>query len=195
MIAPTTQAVAEILKAVNRYGREAGSRSFQRIWSVLEAYERVSSSARGSTDVRPRRVLIATGKNVRNAAMIETENQSGKPLPPNQMTTIGATARIGIVWEATMYGRKPRWSRREWARTTPSTNPIEAPSTNPTAASFAVNSDASQSTSISSGPFRREGSKSWPTMSWRWGKVLSLTSKLRSSGCRVAEPLEPSHRA
>jgi len=90
------------LKAVKRYGSEAGSRSFQRIWSVLDAYERVSSSARGSTDVSPRRVLIATGKNVRKAAMIETENQSGKPLPPNQMTTIGATARIGIVWEATM---------------------------------------------------------------------------------------------
>ena len=28
-----------------------------------------------------------------------------------QTTTIGATARIGIVCEATMYGRNPRWKQ------------------------------------------------------------------------------------
>ena len=103
---------------------------------------------------------MVTGKKVRYAEMIETENQSGNPRPPNQTTTIGATARIGIVCEATMYGRKPRCSSREWASRTPSTKPIEAPRAKPTAASFAVKSDASHRTSISSGPFLRDGSKS-----------------------------------
>ena len=77
-----------------------------------------------------------------------------------------------------MYGRKPRCEqprvhehdRRSRSRST-------APSRKPTAASLAVKSAASQSTSISSGPFRREGSKSWPTMSCTCGSVRSFTSK------------------
>ena len=81
------------------------------------------------------------------------------------MTTIGAIARIGIVCDATMYGMKPRWSSRDSESTTAIANPKIAPRTKPAAASFAVKSAASSSTSISSGPFRREGSKSWPTMS------------------------------
>ncbi len=47
--------------------------------------------------------------------MTETENQAGvsRSSPPSQTTTIGAIARIGIVCEATMYGRKPRCSSRD----------------------------------------------------------------------------------
>ena len=82
-----------------------------------------------------------------------------------QTTTIGAIARIGTVCEATMYGRKPRWSRRDCESATAIRKPAVAPSAKPTAASFAVNAAASSSTSIRSGPLRREGSKSWPTMS------------------------------
>jgi poly-gamma-glutamate capsule biosynthesis protein CapA/YwtB (metallophosphatase superfamily) len=48
---------------------------------------------------------------------------------------------------------------------------------NPTRASLAVKRAASPRTSISSGPLRREGSKSWPNMSWMWGSVRSLTGK------------------
>ncbi len=91
-------------------------------------------------------------------------------------TTIGATARIGIVCEATMYGRNPRWSSPECASTAPRVNPTTAPRTKPTAASFAVKRAASKRTSISSGPLRREGSKSWPTMSWTCGIVRSFAS-------------------
>ena len=65
MIAPTTLAVAPILSAVKRYGSEAGTRSFQRIRQRPAAYERISSSARGSAECSPRRVLIVTGKKVR----------------------------------------------------------------------------------------------------------------------------------
>ena len=65
MIAPTTLAGAAILSAVKMNGSAAGTRSFQSTLQLLAAYDRMSSSARGSTDVRPRSVLIVTGKNVR----------------------------------------------------------------------------------------------------------------------------------
>jgi hypothetical protein len=45
---------------------------------------------------------MVTGKNVRYAAITETENQPGNPRPPSQTTTIGAIARMGTVWDATM---------------------------------------------------------------------------------------------
>ena len=64
-IAPTTLAVAEIFRAEKRYGSDAGTRSFQRIAERLAAYERISSSARGSADWSPRSALIVTGKKVR----------------------------------------------------------------------------------------------------------------------------------
>src|SRR5918995_4489731 len=72
---------------------------------------------------------------------------------------------------------KPRWSRFEWTRTTPSANPTEAPRRKPTKASLAVKRAASPSTSMSSGPFRRDGSNSCPMMSWMCGRVRSLTGK------------------
>jgi hypothetical protein len=90
---------------VKRYGSDAGARSFQRIDHRLAAYDRISSTARGSAEVRPRSVLIATGKKVRYAAITATAPQpaSGSgSFGLIQITTIGATARIGIVCEATM---------------------------------------------------------------------------------------------
>ena len=111
------------------------------------------------------------------------------------MTIIGAIARIGIVCEATMYGSTPRWSTREWWSTTPIVNPIAAPRRNPTAASFAVKSAASQSTSIRSGPFVRDGSKSWPTISCRCGIVRSVTVNVPSRSSVVSPShLKPSQR-
>ena len=65
MIAPITAAVAEILSAVKRYGIEAGTRRRQRMLQRLDAYDSISSNARGSADWRPRSALIATGKKVR----------------------------------------------------------------------------------------------------------------------------------
>src|SRR5215207_1755348 len=93
-IAPTTLAVAETLNAEKRYGSDAGTLSFQRIDQRDAAYERISSSARGSAESSPRSVLIVTGKNVRYAAMTATENHDGSPREPVQTTTIGAIARI-----------------------------------------------------------------------------------------------------
>src|SRR5919109_2208030 len=92
MIAPTTLAVADTLSAAKRNGSEAGTRSFQRIVRRLAAYERISSSARGSADWRPRSALMVTGKKVRYAAITATENQAGTFRLPSQTTTIGAIA-------------------------------------------------------------------------------------------------------
>jgi hypothetical protein len=65
MIAPITLAVAEILSAVKMNGSEAGTRSRQSTRQRLAAYDSISSRARESTEWRPRKVLIATGKKVR----------------------------------------------------------------------------------------------------------------------------------
>src|SRR5438034_6237551 len=120
------------------------------------------SRARASADWRPRSVLITTGKKVRYAAITATAPQPCRfdgSLGFTQTTTIGAIARIGIVWLATMYGRKPRCSVREWTRATPSVNPIAAPSAKPAAASFAVKSALCRSTVISGGWLTWAG---WP---------------------------------
>src|SRR5579864_1713154 len=74
MIAPTMLAVAETLSAEKMYGNAAGTRSFQSTALRPAAYERISSSARRSVDCSPRSVLIETGKNVRYAAITDTEN-------------------------------------------------------------------------------------------------------------------------
>src|SRR3954447_24101267 len=127
MIAPTTLAVALILSALNRYGSDDGTRSLHSTCQFEAAYERMSSCARGSTACSPRNVLIVTGKNVRYAAITATDCQPAF----SQTTTIGATARIGIVCEATMYGSSARWASRECtsaiARTKPTTAPIAKP--------------------------------------------------------------------
>ena len=69
-IAPTMLAVAATLSALNRYGSEAGMRSFQKIVQRDAAQLRISSRARGSGEVSPRSWAIATGKNVRYEATI-----------------------------------------------------------------------------------------------------------------------------
>ena len=61
------------------------------------AYDRINSTAVGSGERSPRKVLMATGKNVRYAAMIETESHCGMSRRPPQTTTMGAMARIGTV--------------------------------------------------------------------------------------------------
>ena len=62
MIAPTTLAGAAILSAAKMNGSAAWKRSLQSTVHRPAAYERMSSSLRGSTDVSPRMVLIVTGR-------------------------------------------------------------------------------------------------------------------------------------
>src|SRR5438067_8819847 len=144
MIAPTTLAVAASFSAAKTYGSDAGTRSFQSTDQRLAAYVRISSSARASADCRPRSVLISTGKNVRYDAITATAPQPCSELGSfglTQTTTIGAIARIGIVWLATMYGRNPRWSRRECASTIPIAKPTIAATAHPTSAAVPVKTD------------------------------------------------------
>lgn len=66
----------------------------------------MSSTAAGSADRSPRTVFTVTGKNVRYAAMTATRIQSFGVHPamltlPSPTTTIGASARIGMVCDAT----------------------------------------------------------------------------------------------
>jgi hypothetical protein len=103
--------------------------------------------------------------------MMATENRPA----PSQITTMGAMARMGMVWEATMYGRRPRSSSRECASAIPRAKPVEAPRTNPRAASRAVNSAAWRRTVTRGGPFLREGWNSWPRISWMCGMDRSFT--------------------
>ena len=131
MIAPTMLAVAAIFKAVNRYGRDAGKRTFQYVAQRVAAYERMSSSARGSGERRPRIIAIVTGKNVRYVAMMTTLATLG----PKAYTIIGASATIGIVWLATTYGTNARSASRKWTKIVARSSPSSAPSTNPMNAS------------------------------------------------------------
>src|SRR3954469_9497354 len=115
MIAPITLAVAEIFSAENTNGIDAGTRSRHSTFDRPAAYDRISSSARGSGECRPRSVLIATGKNVKYAAITATPTHGCTPFVPSPSTTIGAIARIGTVWDTTMYGSRPRRNRVECA--------------------------------------------------------------------------------
>src|SRR5947208_4961515 len=110
MIAPITLAVAEIFSAENTNGIDAGTRSRHSTFDRPAAYDRISSTARGSGESRPRSVLIATGKNVRYAAITATPTHGWTPFVPSPTTTIGAIASSGTVCEITMYGRRPRRS-------------------------------------------------------------------------------------
>src|SRR6266852_8600379 len=113
MIAPTTLAVAATLKAAKRYGAAAGSLTLRRTSRDDDAYERMSSSARGSGERRPRSPAIVTGKKVRYAEMTATASQP----PRNQITTTGAIAMIGTVCDATTYGTSARASTAECTNT------------------------------------------------------------------------------
>src|SRR5256886_17534522 len=113
MIAPTTLAVAATLNAAKRYGAAAGRRTLRRTSRDDDAYERMSSSARGSGDRRPRSPAMVTGKKVKYAEMTATASHP----PRSQITTTGAMAMIGTVCEATTYGTSARSSNRECTKT------------------------------------------------------------------------------
>src|SRR4051812_14560725 len=175
MIAPTTLAVALIFNALKRYGSDDGTRRRHSTCHGDAAYDRISSCARGSIACRPRSVLIVTGKKVRYAAITATDCQPAF----SHTTTIGATARIGIVCDATMYGSSARCGIREGTSPTAGATPMTAPIAEPASASFAVNHAASSRTVIRSGPCDRDGSPSALKIVQRWGSVVLLTG----NGC------------
>ena len=86
--------VVATFSAVKKYGSALGMRSTRRIVPSDAAYERISSSAAGSTWVSPRVTLTTTGKNTSTATIIIFD--SGLRTP-NQLFMSGAKAMIGTA--------------------------------------------------------------------------------------------------
>src|SRR5437879_5127525 len=96
-----TLKVVAIRSAVNQYGRAFGIRSLSSVARSPAAYEFMSSSAAGSTSVRPRIVLTMTGKKTMTATMVIRGSMLSTP---NQLIVIGAKAMIGTVLAPTAIG-------------------------------------------------------------------------------------------
>src|SRR5437879_9113263 len=169
MIAPTTLAVGATLKAAKRYGAAAGSLTLTSTSRDDDAYDRMSSSARGSGERSPRRPAIVTGKNVRYAEMTATASHP----PRSQITTTGAIAMIGTVCEATTYGTSARSSSCECTNTIARASPSSAPNTKPPNASRNVKIPALTSTRPSGGPLSCDGSTNDTAMSQAWRMLRS----------------------
>src|SRR4051794_17904154 len=103
------------------------------VW--LAAYERISSSDSGRTDVRPRSVLTSTGKKHRTAAIMIFDQ--GLKIP-NQALVIGANAMMGTAFAAIMYGISALPSGRQRASASAEGKAAEQPITNPATASLKV---------------------------------------------------------
>src|SRR3989304_1155090 len=134
-MAPMRLSVVASLRAVKKYGRAFGIRTFLRIVPSPAAYERMSSNAAGSTWVRPRVTLAITGKKTRTAAIIILDSGASTP---NQLLKSGAKAMIGTALAATAMGSsRPRVvAQRDVTNATATPAPV--PRTRPPAASKSV---------------------------------------------------------
>ena len=92
------------------------------------AYERMSSSDSGRTDVRPRSVFTSTGKKQSSAAI--TTFDHGESVP-NHAFVIGANATIGTALAAIMYGMSALPKGRQRASTSARTKARRAPEHEP----------------------------------------------------------------
>src|SRR4029079_3434199 len=131
-------------------------------------------------DSSPRRAPTATGKNERNAPSTVTESQRGHSHPnssslPPQLTTSGARAISGTVWETTRYGSKPRRTTPKRAITVANAIPTRLPSTKPVRARRNEYQAASRTTSqMCLLEVRLSGSNSRRPMSHTWGIAVSF---------------------
>src|SRR5918995_1322062 len=93
-MAPIRLSVEPTLSAVKKYGSAFGTRTRQRMAQSDAAYERMSSRAAGSTEVRPRVTLTTTGKKTSTATIIILDKGFRTP---NQLFMSGAKAMIGTA--------------------------------------------------------------------------------------------------
>ena len=107
--------------------------------------------------------------------MSEMLNRSGRSCWRPHVTTIGARAMRGTVWDTLTHGRRPRSTTRQRSITTASASPITRPSVNPMAASWSVNQAFLSRYSVMGSVLRpsRTSPASSPTMSRAWGIVRS----------------------
>src|SRR6266566_647247 len=130
-----TLRVVAMRSAVNQYGRAFGTRSLPRVWDSLAAYDERSSRAAGSTFVRPRTVLIITGKKTITATIVSR----GRMLSgPNQFRVIGAKAMIGIELAPTATGIRSSRAVAHRAVASPLRVPSATPTSRPPTASVPV---------------------------------------------------------
>src|SRR6476646_4893247 len=100
-MAPIIASTVATFNAAKTNGSAVGIRTRRKISSSPAAYERISSTWDGRTEVRPRSVLTMTGKKQRTAAVaIRGVSESGS----NQALKIGANAMIGIAFAAIAIG-------------------------------------------------------------------------------------------
>src|SRR5688500_12298634 len=125
-MAPMRLSVVATFSAVRKNGSAFGSRTLRRIVQSEAAYERISSSADGSTWVRPRVTLIMIGKKTSSAAIIIFE--SGL-VTPNQALKIGAMAMIGMALAATANGSTASRALAQRATPKATTTPTDRKST------------------------------------------------------------------
>src|SRR5438445_6208414 len=130
-----TLRVVAMRSAVNQYGRAFGTRSLPRVWDSLAAYDESSSRAAGSTFVRPRTVLIITGKKTITATIV----RRGRMLSgPNQFRVIGAKAMIGMALAPTATGIRSSRAVAHRAVASPPRVPSTTPTSRPPTASVPV---------------------------------------------------------
>src|SRR3954468_20295828 len=96
-IAPIIERTVAILRPVKRKGSAVGIRTRRKMSSSPAAYERMSSTDAGRTDVSPRSVFTKTGKKQRTAAIAIFDVL---PNGPNHAFVIGAKAMIGTALAA-----------------------------------------------------------------------------------------------
>ena len=148
---PITAPAAASLSAGTRNGTALGKRSVRMVCPPVAAKLRISSSEVAGADSSPRNAPTATGKKARNAPRIVTDSHRGHSHPPSwslppQLTTSGARAISGTVWDTTRYGSRPRRTMPKRAITVASPIPIALPSRKPATASRNEYQDASRTT-------------------------------------------------
>ena len=116
-------------------GSDVGIRTCRKTSTFPAAYERISSIARGLTDVSPRSVFTITGKKQRTAAIAIFEKGFRSP---NQLFVIGANAMIGTALAATANGISASPTVRKRARKSANRIPSPEPSAKPPSASLNV---------------------------------------------------------
>src|SRR5437764_7484772 len=92
--------VAATLRPENRYGSEAGSRIFQKVWPAAAPIVEDSWSISGSIDFRPVTIEMTTGKNAINTAT----TIFGVSPNPSHTTKRGAMAIFGMTWATSSRG-------------------------------------------------------------------------------------------
>jgi hypothetical protein len=84
-------------------------------------------------------VAMAIGKKTISAQMT---TRASSP-PPNQMSSSGASARIGTAWAATMYGERTRSMSTLLPSAMPVRTAVDAPTANPSTISSTVTAPCS----------------------------------------------------